>query len=62
VPVKTSAFEFGEENNAWVNWAARPILCYYEPLETYTKFRTQLLVPRTDVQDCFSELPFEIAP
>jgi hypothetical protein len=62
VPVKTSASEFGEENNAWVNWAARPILCYYEPLETYTKFRTQLLVPRSSVQDCFSELPFEIAP
>ena len=29
VPVKTSAFEFGEENNAWVDWVARPILCYY---------------------------------
>ena len=62
VPVKTSAFEFGEENNAWVDWVARPILCYYRELDTYAKFRTQLLVPRTGVQDCSSELPFKVAP
>jgi hypothetical protein len=62
VPVKTSASEFGEENNAWVDWVARPILCYYEPIETYGKFRVQLLVPRADAQDCSSELPFGVAP
>jgi hypothetical protein len=62
VPVKTSASEFGEENNAWVDWVARPILCYYEPIETYGEFRVQLLVPRDDVQDCSSDLPFVVAP
>jgi hypothetical protein len=62
VPVKTSRVGFGEENNAWVDWVARPILCYYEPVETYGEFRVQLLVPRTDAQDCSSELPFVVAP
>ncbi len=62
VPVKTSRVGFGEENNAWVDWVARPILCYYEPIETYIEFRVQLLVPRSGVRDCSSELPFEIVP
>lgn len=43
---------FREENNAWVEWVARPLLCYYAPVETLPKARTQILVPKTDPQGC----------
>ena len=43
---------FGEENNAWVKRVAAPILCYYEPLETMKRVRTELLVPRLDAGEC----------
>ena len=34
-PVKDSSYQFGEENNAWVRWVVEPVLCYYEPIETF---------------------------
>jgi hypothetical protein len=43
---------FGEENNAWVERVAKPLLCYYEPIETLKRVRTQLLIPRTEPTDC----------
>lgn len=46
----TSGFQ--EENNAWVQWVARPLLCYYAPVETLPEARTQLLVPRDAPQGC----------
>ncbi len=46
----TSGFQ--EENNAWVQWVARPLLCYYAPVETLSEARTQLLVPRENPQGC----------
>ncbi len=59
-PIKDHAYQFGEENNAWVRWVALPTLCYYEPLETFTEMRVQLLVPRGDVsEDCTLPLPQE---
>jgi len=39
-------FEFGNENDAWVKWVSIPVLCYYEPVETYPVFGTQILVPK----------------
>lgn len=39
-------FEFGNENDAWVKWVSIPVLCYYEPVETYPEFGTQILVPK----------------
>ena len=50
--IQDRSHAFGEENNAWVKWVSMPILCYYEPLETFKKVRTQLLVPRAEPQDC----------
>ena len=52
VPKKSSSESFGEENNAWVKWVARPILCYYEPVETLKDIRVQILIPRTTPKNC----------
>ncbi len=56
-PIKDSDYGFGEENNAWVKWVAKPVLCYYEEKDTLTNVRVELLVPRQGVTDCASELP-----
>jgi len=56
-PIKDSEYGFGEENNAWVEWVARPILCYYEEKDTLNEVKVELLVPRTGTADCASVLP-----
>lgn len=50
--VQTEEDNFGEENNAWVEWVSAPVLCFYEPLETLKKVRIQLLVPKEDISAC----------
>ncbi len=47
-----ASYAFQEENNAWVKWVAKPLLCYYLPLKTLNETRTQLLIPRPDPQGC----------
>ena len=49
--------QFSEENNAWVKWVAKPLLCYYRPLETYKRVDVQLLVPNQDSSDCATTHP-----
>ena len=39
-------YEFGNENDAWVKWVSVPLLCYYEPVETYPVYGVQILVPK----------------
>jgi hypothetical protein len=56
-PIKDSSFQFGEENNAWVQWVAIPVLCYYEPVETIRTVNVQLLVPNENTEECSSILP-----
>ncbi len=56
-PIKDSDYGFGEENNAWVQWIAKPILCYYAEQDTLTEVKTELLVPRNDPVDCSKTLP-----
>jgi len=51
-PVKDSSFEFGEENNAWVTWVTKPLLCYYEETTTLKDVGVQLLIPREIPQEC----------
>ena len=46
---------FSEENNAWVKWVSKTVLCFYTPEKTYREVRVQLLVPRAGSLDC--ELP-----
>lgn len=55
-PIKDSAYGFGEENNAWVKWVARPILCYYEEQDTLNDVKVELLVPRAAPLDCSAVL------
>ncbi|MBV6450541.1 MAG: hypothetical protein MHPDNHAH_01265 [Anaerolineales bacterium] len=50
--VQTEEDNFGEENNAWVEWVSTPVLCFYEPLETLKKVRIQLLIPKKDISAC----------
>jgi hypothetical protein len=48
---------FNEENNSWVKWVTKPLLCYYEPLDHLRKVDVQLLVPRAGTLNCESEMP-----
>jgi hypothetical protein len=50
--IQTEEDNFGEENNAWVEWVSTPVLCFYEPLDTLRKVRVQLLVPKADISAC----------
>jgi hypothetical protein len=59
-PVKDSSYQFGEENNAWVQWVVTPVLCYYDEIETYRSAQIQLLIPKQGDIDCSSELPVEL--
>jgi hypothetical protein len=56
-PIKDSEYGFGEENNAWVEWVARPILCFYEEKDTLNEAKVELLVPRNGPEDCEPVLP-----
>ncbi len=56
-PIKDSEYGFGEENNAWVQWVAKPILCYYEELNTLNEVKVELLVPKNAAPTCGSALP-----
>jgi hypothetical protein len=56
-PRKGSDYQFGEENNAWVKWISRPLLCYYEEKQTFLEVNVQLLVPNPEVADCTKKLP-----
>lgn len=56
-PIKDSSFEFGEENNAWVTWVAKPLLCYYEETSTLKDVGVQLFIPKENPEDC--QLPQE---
>ena len=52
-----TGYEFGEENNAWVKWAAKPLLCYYDIKKTLEVVNVQMLVPKTGPQNCEQILP-----
>lgn len=43
---------FGKENNAWVTWVSKPILCFYTPKTTLKQVGVQLLVPRENPENC----------
>jgi hypothetical protein len=55
--LKEGEYDFSEENNAWVGWVSRPLLCYYAPVRNIpdnvlAEFKIQLLVPRQNPKDC----------
>lgn len=43
-----SEFSFGEENDAYVKWVTKPIMCTYEPIYTSPDTSVELLVPRQE--------------
>jgi hypothetical protein len=43
---------FGDENDAWTQWVAEPILCYYKPMVRFREMNVQLLQPRDEPQNC----------
>ena len=45
--IRGSEYSFGEENDAYVKWVTKPLLCAYEPIYTSIETSLQLLVPRT---------------
>ena len=51
-PIKDSEYGFGEENNAWVKWVARPILCYYAEQDTLNEVKVELLAPKSTPDAC----------
>ena len=51
-PIKDSEYGFGEENNAWVKWIAKPVLCYYEEKDTLMDVHVEMLTPRQVPNDC----------
>jgi hypothetical protein len=56
-PLKDSSFEFGEENNAWVEWVSIPVLCYYQEIQTYKEVNVMLLIPKPVPDDCTEYIP-----
>ncbi len=44
--IKGDDNNFSDENNDFVKWVSVPVLCYYQPLQTYAQVGVQLLVPR----------------
>lgn len=47
-----SRYAMGEENNAWVRFAAKPILCNYRPAETFESDRIVIYVPQAGTPAC----------
>ncbi len=43
---------FGEENDVWVRYVARPLDCMYQPLDTFEDSQVQILVPRPGKPVC----------
>ena len=56
-PIRGSDYGFGEENDAWVKWVTKPVLCYYEEQDTLTDVHVELLAPRKVPIDCTGVLP-----
>ena len=56
-PLKDSSFEFGEENNAWVEWVSIPVLCYYQEIQTYKEVNVMLLIPKPVPDNCTDYIP-----
>jgi hypothetical protein len=56
-PIRDSDYGFGEENNAWVEWVARPVLCYYVEQDTLNEVKVELLVPRSEPTQCAAPMP-----
>ena len=48
----TAEDDWSEENDVWVEWVTKPLLCYYEPKHAVNKTAVWILAPREEVSDC----------
>jgi hypothetical protein len=44
--------EWGVENDVWVEWVTKPLLCHYEPVYTIKATGVWLLIPRLNSAEC----------
>jgi hypothetical protein len=44
--IRGSEYSFGEENDIYVHWVTKPLLCAYEPIYTSIETGVQMLIPR----------------
>lgn len=44
--------QWGVENDVWVNWVTKPLLCHYEPAYTIKATRVWLMIPRVNSAEC----------
>ena len=44
--------EWAEENDIWVDWVAKPLLCYYQPKHLIDKTSIWILTPLKDPLEC----------
>lgn len=47
---------FSQENDAWVEWVANPVLCYYLPVLNLNEAGVQLLYPRSFIPPAMEEV------
>jgi hypothetical protein len=52
VQIQGSSHAFGEENDAWSEEVAAPILCAYRPIYKSSTPPVELLVPKETTSDC----------
>ena len=45
---------WGAENDTWVQWVTKPLLCYYDPVYTIKKTGVWLLRPVEESGECSS--------
>jgi hypothetical protein len=44
--------QWGVENDVWVNWVTKPLLCHYEPAYTIKATGVWLMTPRINSAEC----------
>jgi hypothetical protein len=50
--IKNAGFVFGEENNAWITYIAKPLLCSYHSVEQSLDFDYEIFLPTENAQSC----------
>jgi hypothetical protein len=49
--------EWAQENDIWVEWVGKPLLCYYQPKTQIEKTSIWILTPRSEPLDCTFPFP-----
>lgn len=60
--IRGTEYSFGEENDAYVRWVTKPLLCAYEPVFTSLETSLQLLAPRKTPPSVKMDCPVVFKP